>query len=50
MLAKRKPLSEHYLFTTIMACAFQTILNIVIDLAVVQARQIVAVVQARKIK
>jgi len=32
-----------------MAYAFQTILNIVIDLAVVQARQIVAVVQARQI-
>ena len=44
-----KPLSEHYFFTIIMACAFQTILNIVIDLVVVQARQIVAVVQARQI-
>ena len=44
-----KSLSEHCFFTIIMACAFQTILNIVIDLAVVQARQIVAVVQARQI-
>ena len=48
-VGKRKPLSEHHLITTIMAYAFQTILNIVIDLAVVQARQIVAVVQARQI-
>ena len=44
-----KSLSERCFFTIIMAYAIQNILNIVIDLAVEQARKIVAVVQARQI-